>query len=135
MKNLKHLATIFTLAAIASAARAQAPALIPVPFGQVFAGLAPGASPTPAVCSPDIPTDATAGTATVNVGDGCLPTQASLLTPYSATVDSLGNVYIGDYGDYLVRVVYNGGTALANAIITANVTNPGLVPTPGHIYT
>ena len=130
MNTLKQITLAATLAAAATTV-AQVPALVPVPFGQVFAGLAPGVtSATQCSSSVDYPT-ATG----VHLGDGCLPTQAILNTPYSATVDSLGNVYIGDYGDYTVRVVYQGGTALAAAIVAANPTNPGLVPTPGHIYT
>ena len=127
MKLLTFLTiTILT----ATAMHAQAPALVPVPFGQVIAGIAPGGSATACSASSDLPTAAGG-----HYGDGCLATQATLSAPYSATVDSLGNVYIGDYNDYILRVVYNGGTALANAIIAANPTNPGLVPTPGHIYT
>ncbi|HEY0307755.1 MAG TPA: hypothetical protein VGB94_06305, partial [Acidobacteriaceae bacterium] len=68
-------------------------------------------------------------------GDGCPATQASFLTPYAATVDSLGNIYIGDYGHYQVRVIYKGGAALAAAIIAANPTLTGLTVTPGNIYT
>jgi hypothetical protein len=124
------LLTFLAIAILTAAAHAQAPALVPVPFGQVFAGIAPGGSATACSASSDLPT--AAGN---HYGDGCLATQATLAAPYSATVDSLGNVYIGDYNNYLLRVVYNAGTALANAIVAANPTNPGLVPTPGHIYT
>jgi sugar lactone lactonase YvrE len=130
MNTLKQIAIAATLAAAASTAGAQIPALVPVPFGQVYAGIVPGGSSTQCSSSVDYPTATGA-----HLGDGCLATQALLSAPYSATVDSLGNVYIGDYNDYVLRVVYQGGTALAAAIVAANPTNPGLVPTPGHIYT
>ncbi len=130
MKTIRQFATLSALAAMTLAACAQVPSLVPVPFGQVYAGIAPGGTATACSSTTDIPT--TTGTHT---GDGCLATQATLLTPYSATVDALGNVYIGDYGDYALRVVYQGGSALAAAIVAANPAVANLVPTPGHIYT
>jgi sugar lactone lactonase YvrE len=119
-----------TLAVVAmgmtGGARAQAPTVVPIPFGSAIAGLAIGSTST--LCSVDIPTYS----AVVHTGDSCLPTQASLLTPYNTAVDSLGNIYIGDYGHYELRVIYNGGAAVAAAIIAANTT--AVTPQAGHIY-
>ena len=99
---------------------AQVPAMVPVPFGATAAGTP--STTTGAACT------------TINtIGDGCLPTQA-VMTPYSTTVDSYGNIYIADYGDTAIRVVYEGGSALAAAIVAANPTVTGLTPKAGYIY-
>jgi sugar lactone lactonase YvrE len=109
---------------------AQVPSIVQIPFGKTIAGIAPGGSSTACSASSDIPQFTG-----MHLGDGCLATQATLNGPYSATVDSLGNVYIGDYNAYSVRVVYQGGAALAAAIIAANPQATNLVPQAGHIYT
>ncbi|MDR3735528.1 MAG: hypothetical protein P4L10_08340 [Acidobacteriaceae bacterium] len=127
MRFVMRVAAMLAAIAVTGAARAQAPNVVPIPFASAIAGLAIGSSST--LCSNDTPTY----NAVVHTGDGCLPTQASFLTPYTSVVDSLGNVYIGDYGHYELRVIYNGGAALAAAIAAAN-TNSSLVPQVGHIY-
>ncbi len=115
----------------AAACGAQAPAMVQLPFGSTVAGLAPGSGATQCSSSVDIPT--IKGT---HLGDGCLPTQATLFAPAGTAVDALGNIYIADYSNTLLRVVYNGGAQLAAAITAANALNaPNLVPQPGHIYT
>jgi sugar lactone lactonase YvrE len=48
------------------------------------------------------------------------------------TADSYGNVYIDDTGDNALRVVYEGGTTLANLIATEI---PGTTAQVGYIYT
>ncbi|HEY0307528.1 MAG TPA: hypothetical protein VGB94_05165, partial [Acidobacteriaceae bacterium] len=123
-----RLAAILGVVAIGAmgSARAQAPAVVPIPFASTIAGLASGSSSV--LCSSDIATFSAAK----HTGDSCLPTQASFLTPYAAVADSLGNIYIGDYGDYELRVIYNGGAALAAAIIAANTS--AFTPQVGHIY-
>jgi trimeric autotransporter adhesin len=129
------LATL-TLALAATATQAQtAPTAFPVPFTTAIAGLGSAASST---CNANIL--ATDGT---NYGDGCSGTLARLSSPQGAAVDKYGNVYVSDYSDRLVRVVYNGGTALAAAITAANSgyaisstrNAPATVPVRGNIYT
>jgi sugar lactone lactonase YvrE len=43
-------------------------------------------------------------------GDGCPAAQSYMTAPYGVAVDTHGNVYLDDTGDYLIRVVYAGGT-------------------------
>jgi hypothetical protein len=106
----------------------------PIPFASTYAGLATGTTPTPAVCSASLPVFAVSGTG-AKYGDGCPATQASLNTPVGVATDKYGNLFIADQTYQLIRVVYNGGTALATAIVNSNVQNPGLVPVKGNIYT
>jgi|GEM_PF-2756000 len=118
------------LAALAGAsAHAQAPALVPIPFVTTFAGLPAGGSNT--ACTNDIP-----NTIDQHLGDGCLPTQATLNALYGAFTDAIGNVYLTENGsDTDIRIVYRGGAALTAALIASNVNIPNFVPIPGHIYT
>lgn len=62
--------------------------------------------------------------ATDSFGDGCPATQAPLNGPYGLAVDAQGNVYLDDSGNYLLRVVYAGGSI------------PGLPASPvvGNVY-
>jgi len=114
-----------TLLALATApAQAQS---VPVPFAGLLAG---GGT----VCASSIPVYAYTGTGKT-FGDGCPATQSVINVPVAVATDSYGNVFIADQNDDLVRVVYNGGTALANAIIAANVQTTGLVLQKGYIYT
>jgi sugar lactone lactonase YvrE len=115
------LAAAFVLAPVL---RAQS---VPVPFAATYAGAG-------TVCATSLPVFAVSGTG-AKYGDGCPATQATLNVPVAVATDSYGNVFIADQTDMLVRVVYNGGTALAAAIATSNVQNPGLVPQKGYIYT
>jgi len=112
----------------------QAQTVLPVPFVSNIAGIAPGGSSTACSSSVDIPTFAFSP-GPVHYGDGCVPNQATLLTPYSTTIDSLGNIYIADYGHFAMRVIYNGGAALSAAIVAANPFVTNLVPQVGRIYT
>ena len=100
---------------------------VPVPFAGLLAG---GGT----VCSASLSVFAVSGTG-AKYGDGCPATQATLNVPVAVATDSYGNVFIADQTNMLVRVVYNGGTALAAAITASNVQNPGLVPVKGNIYT
>jgi streptogramin lyase len=117
--------------ACASGALAQT---TPIPFASTYAGLATGTTPAPAVCSASLPVFAVSGTG-AKYGDGCPATQASLNVPVGVATDKYGNVFIADQTNMLIRVVYNGGTALATAITNSNVENPGLAPAKGNIYT
>lgn len=56
------------------------------------------------------------------IGDGGSALQATLSYPDDAKVDSYGNVYITDYSDNVVRVVYAGGTI--PLILTAENVTP-----------
>jgi sugar lactone lactonase YvrE len=57
---------------------------------------------------------------------------AALYQPRGVFADSFGNVYIADTSDAAVRVVYEGGTALANLIATEV---SGITAQVGYIYT
>ena len=74
------------------------------------------------------PTAATAGV----TGDLGLASAALLATPEEVEVDANGNLFIGDFGNNKVRVVYAGGTAVASLIA---LTNAGAVARRGYIYT
>jgi sugar lactone lactonase YvrE len=107
---------------------AQIPAALPVPFASTIAGSPKGGSSV--ACTTTLKT--AAGIALV--GDGCLAAQAKLNDPYSATVDSYGNIYWGDYNNYALRVIYEGGAGLAAAIQAANPTQT-ITPQVGYVYT
>jgi len=120
--------------AIVSGAQS-APSAVPVPFSVVLAGTGTAGTTT---CTTGIAT--TSGT---SFGDGCAPATAGLNAPQGAAVDKYGNVYVADYSDRLIRVIYNGGTNVAAAItaansgyaISASKNAPATVPVVGDIYT
>src|ERR1700722_2469976 len=97
------------LIAVLGKSSAQAEQANQIPFLSAYAGLPAGGPGT--LCSNDIPTFKGA-----HVGDGCLPSQASLNAPSSTAIDAYGNIYISDYGDKLLRVIYQGGPALTAAL-------------------
>ncbi len=104
--------------------------------GQIARVLASGKGPIPAlpsVTSPvagDVYTVAGNGGTTAcaaetdKFGEGCPATQTYLNAPYGIAVDGHGNVYLGDTGNNLIRVVYAAGTV------------PNLPPSPvaGNVY-
>jgi sugar lactone lactonase YvrE len=116
-----------TGALLALAATFAAAQSVPVPFAGTLAG---GGT----VCATSLPVFAVSGTG-AKYGDGCPATQAVLNTPVAVATDSFGNVFVADQTYQLIRVIYNGGTALATALATSNVQNPGLIPVKGNIYT
>jgi len=66
-------------------------------------------------------------------GDGGPATSAELNVPRGVTVNAAGDIYIADYTNNVVRVIYEGGAQTA-ALITA--TNPSVTaPVVGYIYT
>lgn len=65
-------------------------------------------------------------------GDGGPATAALVSAPEDVEVDGNGNLFIGDFGNNKLRVVYGGGTVVANLIA---LTNGGAVAQPGYIYT
>lgn len=130
--SLAVAAATVALGSVNLAARAQT--VVPVPIVSNLIGIAPGGSVTACSSSVDIPTFAVSP-GPVHYGDGCLANQATLSAPYSVSTDSLGNAYISDYSHFALRVLYNGGTALAAAIVAANPNVSNLVPQPGYVYT
>jgi len=137
------------LFAVATGAPAQT-TILPEPFAGVYAGQ-PTATPT--VCPTSLPdSNNNSGPTTLLLGNGCLPSQAIIADVYDVKLDSEGNVYIGEENTTItlpnssggttsyqsgvdIRVVYNGGTALYNALVAANPNIPNFNPLPGHIYT
>jgi hypothetical protein len=115
------------------------PAGVPVPFTTALAGI--GAVATASSCTTGyLTTDGS------TLGDGCASTLGKLTAPQGAAVDKYGNVYIADYNDRAIRVVYNGNPALAAAIKAANTgftiaynqsshSAPAPTPVAGNIYT
>ncbi len=67
-----------------------------------------------------------------SVGDGGPATAAELSGPEDVEVDASGDLFIGDFGNNKVRVVYEGGPAIKNLIA---LTNGGEVAQAGYIYT
>ena len=130
LKTIKHTGLAALAAALvgACAAGAQAPAVLPIPFGSTVAGLAAGSGNT--ACTTTLPT----AYGTALPGDGCPATQATLNDPYGVFVDGYGNIYFGDYNNYAVRVVYMGGANLAAALQAANPTHT-FTPQVGYVYT
>ena len=122
---LRALLTAF-LCGSASAAMAQAAA---VPFASTAAG---GGK----VCTNSLTTYAPLAASQLTVGDGCPAAQSTFNTAVASAIDRFNNVVIADQTDDLVRVIYNGGAAMAAAITAANVqmTTP-IVPQVGYIYT
>jgi ribosomal protein S11 len=69
------------------------------------------------------------GTGAVNT----LATNQALYSPRQIRVDSYGNIYIADFSNDKVRVVYAGGTAVANLIITESQSTV-TTATVGYMY-
>jgi sugar lactone lactonase YvrE len=65
-------------------------------------------------------------------GDSGPATAAFLSGPEDLEIDANGNLFIADFGNNKVRVVYAGGTQVARLIAA---TNGGTVAVPGDIYT
>jgi len=120
---------------LAMTVRGGAQTVVPIPFASNLAGIAPGGTVTQCSSANDIPTFSGGTVVGVHYGDGCLPNQAALSQPYSTVVDALGNVYIGDYNHYALRVIYNGGANLAAAITASYNPYLTVVPQKGLIYT
>jgi sugar lactone lactonase YvrE len=133
-RSRKYFGKQITLVAIVAAGMAALPGRAQVQqlsFASQIAGFTTASGTMVCTPTPLLPAFAV-GT---NYGDGCPAAQAQFLTPYAVTEDSLGNVYIGDYGHYEVRVLYKGGTALAAAIQAANPSLQPFTITPGDVYT
>src|ERR1700679_2320789 len=123
-------------------AEAQAvPVPVPIADAPIVGG---GTSP---YCSTNIPVYYKSPTAVVSgvtyttagesEGDGCPGTQASVSGATSALVDSYGNVFFSDTGHDTLRVLYEGGAAVAQAIVNAQATPTTLTTSnlqKGHVY-
>ena len=124
------LLTLAFAAACGVSAHAQQP-LVPIPFVTTIAGLAAGSGNVQCSSAVDIP-----NTQGAHLGDGCLPTQAILITTYGSFTDSIGNIYISENGtDNDIRVIYKGGAALTAMLIASNAQLTNFTPIPGRIYT
>ncbi|HZL25266.1 MAG TPA: Ig-like domain repeat protein [Acidobacteriaceae bacterium] len=74
---------------------------------------------------------ATGPVALDSAGDGCPGTQA-YIKPRGMSVDANGNVFfVSTGGGNVVKVLYAGGTQVANLIATEN---PGVTPQVGYVY-
>jgi len=74
-----------------------------------------------------------AGSGTPNaIGTGVLASTTSFNTPEDISVDSNGNIFIADEANHIVRVIYAGGSRVANLI---SIENSGITPQVGYIYT
>jgi NHL repeat len=79
----------------------------------------------------------TYNTAGESEGDGCPGTQAAVSGATSVLVDSYGNVFFTDTGHDTLRVLYEGGAAVAQAIVNAQATPTTLTTSnlqKGHVY-
>ncbi len=127
----KYLLALTVLAAgTYGAAHAQSPSMIPIPFVSAAVGLPNGTANS--LCSSGI-----LNGSGVNLGDGCIPTQAKLSEPWDVKVDNYGDVYITENAgtNYDIRVVYNGSPALATLLVAASPNISNFTPVVGRIYT
>jgi sugar lactone lactonase YvrE len=69
-----------------------------------------------------------------STGDGSAATAALVSAPEGLDVDAAGDVFIGDFGNTKVRVIYEGGAAAANLIAKTNSIPVSSVAI-GSIYT
>lgn len=76
-----------------------------------------------------------AGTATNGYsGDGGPATSANLHTPMPITADSAGNLYVGDYGNCVIRKIDTGGTITTVAGSTCGLSGDGGPATSAKLY-
>jgi sugar lactone lactonase YvrE len=68
-------------------------------------------------------------------GDGGPATAALLNAPEDVVIDANGNLFIGDFGNNKVRVVYGGGTGNTVVANLIALTNGSAVAQSGYIYT
>jgi hypothetical protein len=109
-------------------------ATVTVSFAVTGTGTGPVAAMSPGLISDLVGSD-TAVEDYVNTpygGDGGPASAAIFYNPAAMAVDGLGNIYIADTYNDVVRVVYKGGTQLASLIA---LENSGTVAVVGNIYT
>ncbi len=126
--QLRKTLLIGSLAALPMVSAAQS--LVQVPFASVEAGIPAsmynGTTAASPVCS----------TALDALGNGCPPTQATIDGSYGAAIDPVGNIYIADYRNSEIRVIYLGdypGNTVAAALLASNPAKT-FTPTFGNIY-
>lgn len=131
--RIVSVAAAFTFCSLSGFAQSSPPVMIQVPFVSAYAGDGSSSSLiSPCTSSNDLKTFGGS-----NYGDGCAATQSAVNDPWGTAVDTQGNVYFGDEGHKLVRVVYNGNgsDAVAAMIEAANPAHAGLTPVAGDVYT
>jgi len=128
---LRFVACASGLGLLCGVAAAQTPTVLPLPFVTTIAGVSAGSTNAQCSASVDIPNYAGA-----HLGDGCLPTQANLVTLYGSFTDNVGNIYISENGtNNDIRVIYEGGAVLTQLLIASSPAITDFTPIPGHIYT
>ena len=109
-------------------------ATVTATFAVTGTGTGPVAAMSPGLISDPVGSD-TAVEDYVNTpygGDGGPASAAIFYNPAAMAVDTLGNLYIADTYNEVVRVVYKGGTQLASLIA---LENSGTIAVVGDIYT
>jgi sugar lactone lactonase YvrE len=103
-------------------------------FALTGTGTGPVAAMSPGLITDIVGNDAPATLpATAYAGDYGPASGAVFNSPAAMAVDSLGNIYIADTQNDLVRVIYKGGTQLSNLIaLEYGGASP---PTAGYVYT
>ncbi|HEY0306728.1 MAG TPA: Ig-like domain repeat protein [Acidobacteriaceae bacterium] len=100
-------------------------------------GIASTAAGGGTLCAGSILTFAVPASNKKSVGDGCPATQSTMSAPVAMAIDRFDNVLASDQTNNLLRIIYHGGTAMANALIAADVQPEAanLIPQKGYIYT
>jgi len=152
--NKRFLGSLLTLLVVAvlnmtGVAHTQSTtAFVPAPIVTTIAGVASasqGSAYTNQLgsCTSGLTNSLNSSLGTYNIGDNCLPTQATILDLTDIAVDSYGNVYWGDYGGTInslsipgsIRVLYKGGAAAAGLIYGANSWNSSFTAVYGSAST
>ncbi len=137
VSRLCFCVALFALAVFSAVG--QTPGSLQVGYINTFVGSPVGYASTTGVaepiCGQSISTSfrsAAAGYSPGGIGDGCPPSQAllggtsvgiagksALFGPAYVVIDSAGNFYIGDQGNYAIRMIYNGGASQLNLLLSA----------------
>jgi len=134
MKSLRILSATFGLLAVVlpGAAGAQTlPKMVQVPMVTPVLGV-PGTTFTGAVANTSC-ASTTPGYLDAS-GSGCPATQTAVTYIYAVAVDAQGDLAVSDAATYGVRVVYQGGSAMAK-LITGALPGYTFTPMVGHSYT
>jgi len=113
-----------------AAAQAQVAPMMQVPMTSLYAGMTSttynGTTANGSVCAAALDT----------LGDGCPATQAQMTYTYGVAFDSNYNLFVAEYQNNGVRVVYRGGTAFTAALVAGESPKyPALTaPVAGYMY-
>ena len=109
-------------------------ATVTASFAVTGTGTGPVAAMTPGLISDLVGSDTAVEDYTNKPfgGDGGPASAAIFNAPAAMAVDTLGNLYIADTNNCVVRVVFKGGAQLASLIV---LENPGTTAVVGDIYT